>query len=274
MLLCRKALGKRSGFRTVVVTSFVLVLNLMLIPRADAALQFRYTSLGDSIAFGIWALPSQGYPFRYMRHLEADTGVELQIIPLGVPGWTSSDLVNALRQGGWFRFATFISEVVTFNIGGNDLRAARSAYKAQVCGDADNQQCLRAGVAAFKANWDGIIQEIKSLRSGRPTIIRTMDIYNPFVTVDQASDSWPGDGMNDFQALNPYLSEVNAHIAASSAANGILVAPIHLTFNGASGAEDPAAKGYISFDGFHPNGLGHRVMGQLLRGLGYAVTVP
>src|SRR5688572_29237313 len=163
----------------IMVTSVIVILSLTLVPLADAAPQFRYTSLGDSIAFGLWALPGQSYPFRYMRHLEADTGVTLQIFPLGVPGWLSSDLLNALRHSAWLRFPTYISEVVTVNIGGNDLRAARNFYKAQICGDADNQQCLRTTVAAFKANWDGIVEEIKNLRSGRPTIIRTMDIYNP-----------------------------------------------------------------------------------------------
>jgi hypothetical protein len=48
---------------------------------------------------------------------------------------------------------------------------------------------MRAAAAALKANWSGIIAQIRQLRHGRPTIIRTMNIYNPFVNVDQASDS-------------------------------------------------------------------------------------
>jgi lysophospholipase L1-like esterase len=129
-------------------------------------------------------------------------------------------------------------------------------------------------VALLKANWDGIISEIRSLRDRRPTIIRTMDIYNPYVAEDQAADTWPGDAGTDFQVLNPYLNEVNAYIVASSAANGILVAPVHTAFNGASGNEDPAAKGYLSFDGLHPSALGQKVIADLLRSLGYATTVP
>jgi lysophospholipase L1-like esterase len=47
-------------------------------------------------------------------------------------------------------------------------------------------------------------------------------------------------------------------------------AKVYLAFNGPSGDEDPAAKGYLSFDGLHPNDTGHRVIAGKLRLLGYA----
>jgi lysophospholipase L1-like esterase len=96
------------------------------------------------------------------------------------------------------------------------------------------------------------------------------------VNVDKASDSWPlgGDGISDFDELKPYLDEVNAHIAASSASHGVLVAPVYQAFNGVTGDEDPGDKGLTAFDDFHPNGLGHAVIASLLRGLGYATVTP
>jgi lysophospholipase L1-like esterase len=80
--------------------------------------------------------------------------------------------------------------------------------------------------------------------------------------------------VNDFQALKPYLEDVNAYIASSSAANGILSADVYHAFNGPNGDQDPSSKGYLAFDNFHPNALGHFVIASLLRGLGYAVTIP
>jgi hypothetical protein len=82
-------------------------------------------------------------------------------------------------------------------------------------------------------------------RSATPakTILRTMDVYNPYVSEDRTADSWPHDGgLTDLQALKPYLDEVNAYIAATATSNSILYAQACLAFNGPSGEEDPRIK--------------------------------
>jgi len=257
------------------ISGFVVAALFSGLPNsAEAANTFFYTALGDSLAFGAFAPIGQGYVPRYDEFVETDTGASLYLVDLGIPGWTSLDLVQALRTNSIFRISVFYSSVVTWDIGGNDLSAARNKYKSGTCGGSDNQDCMKAAVAALKANWNGIIGQIRRLRRGRPTIIRTMNIYNPFVNIDKASDSWPGDGVNDFEALKPYLEDANAYIAAASAANGVLTADVYHAFNGANADEDPSSKGYLAFDGFHPNALGHFVIASLMRSLGYAVTVP
>ena len=188
-------------------------------PTSAAIQRLTYTALGDSIAFGLWAPPGQSYTPLYAGYLQTDLSLPVSLSPLGIPGWTSGDLLSAVRSNFVFRISIFLSDVVTWNIGGNDLRAARSQYKGRTCGGADNQDCLRAAVNTFKANWDGIINEIFALRRFRPTLIRTMDIYNPYVDEDLAADTWPNDGGNDFQILNGYLDQVNSHIALTSTAH-------------------------------------------------------
>jgi lysophospholipase L1-like esterase len=257
--------------RTIMATGVVLI--ALVAPQLIAAPVWQYTALGDSLAAGAWAL--LGYVPRYRTFVAADTGATVQLVNLGQPGWTSAQLANALTSNSTFRYAVSNSRLITFNIGGNDLRSARSRYKNRGCGGADNQDCLRAGVVAFKSNWNRIIANILTLRhetagNVRRTVIRTMDIYNPYVNEDKAADSWLADGgLNDFQAMKPYLDDVNAHIAATSAAAGIEYARVYRAFNGSSGDIDPEALGYISFDGLHPNDRGHRVMAEQLRILRY-----
>lgn len=219
-----------------------------------------YAALGDSLATGVGAL--QGYVPRYADHLEQDNAVSVDLTNLGQNGWTSSDLLDALQNSRRFRQTVSGGEVVTWNIGGNDLMDARDDYKAGTCGGDDNQDCLRATVATFKSNWDAIIVEILSLRSTSDTIIRTMDIYNPYVNEDKA------DG--DFEVLKPYIDDVNNHIATTATNNNIPYAQVYLAFNGPNGDEDPEDKGYLSLDGVHPNDTGHAVIAQLLRDLAYA----
>jgi lysophospholipase L1-like esterase len=252
----------------------VLLTTQLAMPGVMAAESWRYTALGDSMAFGAFALPGQGYVPTYRNFIEADTDVDVRLINLGIPGWKSGELLAALRQSLLFRFLVATSAAVTLNIGGNDLISARNTYKDRTCGGADNQDCLRAAVETFKTNWDSILIEILSLRSTGNTNIRTMDIYNPFVNEDRAADTWLDDQGNDFQVVKVYLEAVNNHIASTAIAQNIPYAQVYRAFNGPNGELDPGDSGYIFFDGYHANGRGHRRMAELLRDLGYAPLRP
>jgi lysophospholipase L1-like esterase len=248
----------------------VLLVTQFAAPRAQAQSTVLYTALGDSIGFGLFAPIGDGYVPTYDRLIEADSGARVNTINLSVPGWTSSDLLGAIRGNLLFRLSVATSTIVTVNIGGNDLLGGRSTYKNRTCGGADNQDCLRAGVALFSANFNAILAEVRSLRGSRRTIIRTMDIYNPFVNEDRAQDTWPNDQGNDFQVLKPYLDMINGQIAATATARNIPFARVYMAFNGPNGDIDPSNLGLLSFDGLHPNGSGHRRIADLLRGLGYS----
>ena len=247
-----------------------LLVTQLAAPRAQAASNVLYTALGDSIGFGLFAPIGDGYVPTYDRFIQAGSGVNVNTINLCVPGWTSSDLLRAIKGNLLFRISVATSTIVTVNIGGNDLLGSRSAYKDRTCGGADNQDCLRAGVAIFSANFNAILAEVRSLRAGRNTIIRTMDIYNPFVNEDRAKDTWPNDQGNDFQVLKPYLDAINSRIAATATARNIPFAHVYMAFNGPNGDIDPNDLGLLAFDNLHPNGRGHRLIANLLRGLGYS----
>jgi lysophospholipase L1-like esterase len=149
---------------------------------------------------------------------------------------------------------------------------SRKSYKSGTCGGPDNQDCLQAGVEKLKTNWDAITAEVLKLRSTSNTIVRIMDIYNPYVRTDIVSDTWQKNvgGMDDFQVFHSYVYQVNYHIATTSYIEGAPYAKVYLAFNGTTGDEDPKSKGYLSFDGIHPNNTGHRIIADELRKLGYA----
>ena len=256
--------------------AFIVWALLLVLPGATplAAQQLTYTALGDSLAFGAFAPLGQGYVPLYRNHLAGDTGRSVALYNLGVPGWTSKDLREAMDKNFFFQLVVWGSHVITVNIGGNDLRAARSAYKARSCGPPENQGCLIAAVDLFKQNWNAIFARIRLLRGSRTTLIRTMDIYNPFVDEDKNSDIWTEPtNESDFTILKTYLEQVNLHIAQTSATFGTS-AQVYKAFNGPSGDQDPAANGLLSFDGFHADKDGHALMAEKLRELGYAPLVP
>ena len=225
-----------------------------------SAPDWDYTALGDSLADGV--LAQQGYVERYATYVNTDTGANVITTNLGVPGWHSSDLLNAIQTDNNFRTNISGSKVVTFDIGGDDLANAHDHYTQGTCGGTDNQDCLRSAVSGFEQNWSAILTALLALRSTNDTIIRTMDIYNPYV----ASDMHAG----IFTTLEPYLDEVNNYIHTTASAQGIPVADVHTAFNGSDGTQDPGAAGLLSVDGFHPNDAGHKLIADQLRVLGYA----
>ena len=269
--------ARRPGMAGTVRRLLRLILVVVLLVGASqgttlaAPASWDYVALGDSLATGFGAF--KGYVPRYEAYIETDTGVAVTRTNLGRNKWTSSQLLSALRTDPTFRRATREAEIVTWNIGGNDLRAARTSYKRETCGGIDNQDCLRASVATLKTNWTAITAEVLELRSTSNTIVRTMDIYNPYVRTDIVSDTWQDDGgMNDFQVFKKYVDKINRHIATTSytEGEGVPYAPVYLAFNGTNGDEDPKSKGYLTFDGLHPNDSGHRVIAGELQKLGYA----
>lgn len=219
-----------------------------------------YTALGDSLASGV--LAQEGYVPRYASYANMDTRSNINTINLGVPGWHSGDLLNAIQTDQALQEHVTNSKIVTWDIGGDDLANAHDHYTQGTCGGTDNEDCLHTAVTTFEQNWSSIITELLKLRTTNNTIIRTMDIYNPYV----ASDMQKG----IFTTLEPYLDQVNNYIHTTSAANGIPVANVHQAFNGADGTQDPGAQGLIAVDGFHPNDAGHKVIADQLRVLGYA----
>ncbi len=93
----------------------------------DLPASWDYVALGDSLAVGVGA--RRGYVDRYADHLRSDTGARIRIVNLGWSGQTSSQLLYALRNDSSMRRAIGGAEVVTFNIGINDLGHASRSYE-------------------------------------------------------------------------------------------------------------------------------------------------
>lgn len=253
----------------------MLILTLVFAAWTFGQEQWGYTAMGDSLATG-YTSPAGGYVPRYRTHVQTDTGAVVNLSNFGQNGRTSGGLLTALRSDSNLQNSLFQSNVVTWNIGLNDLMNARGSYKNKKCGGTDNQNCLRTMVSTFQGNWNGITGEILSRRATANTILRTMDINNPWVRADKAKNTFSDakepiqSRGNDFQVLKYYLDQMNGHIAASANSNSVPYARVYLYFNGINGDEDPIAKGYIHTDGLHPSNTGVQAIADIFRGPGYA----
>ncbi|MCA1564614.1 MAG: DUF4214 domain-containing protein [Acidobacteria bacterium] len=251
-------------FKTLALAVTIFALLFAVRPAAAQAQTWQYTALGDSLAAGL--NDSQGgYAARYRNYVQADTGATVNLVNKGVSGLTSAGLLNALRTDDTLRAQIANSQIVTWNIGANDFQDAVARYQSGTCGGADNQDCIRATVASFKANWNAIIAQILSLRSPSNTIIRTMDNYNPAVDLARVFGFLP--------VIKPYLDDINRFIILSAINNRIAPALVYQAFNGLNGELDAGRRGYISADGIHPNDTGHDIIAGQFRATSYQPLV-
>ncbi|HSK22699.1 MAG TPA: SGNH/GDSL hydrolase family protein [Egicoccus sp.] len=216
-----------------------------------------YVALGDSLATGAGATTS--YVEVLAAELEQRTGADLEVTNLAVNGWTSTDLIGALQQDETMRTAVAGADLLTVDIGANDLLGAIPFYASDNCGGDDNLQCLRDATTLVESQWAAILDEIIALRDGNATGIATIDLYQPFIGNRRVAE--------DLEVLRPVMDDLNAVITDVAQERDIPVATVHDAFHGPDGTGDPNETFLISVDGLHPSNAGHEVIARELLAL-------
>lgn len=151
-------------------------------------LTFRYVALGDSLAAGVGSFTFFGYVPRLALLLTKRLKRVVLTTNLGRFGWTSQRLLNALRTDQGFRKAVTRAQLITVDIGGNDLLGCRH-----------QEACLEEALVEFRQNWQEILREIRRLNP-KATLL-TMTLYNP-VPLDDVRRP----------AIDGYIARMNAII--------------------------------------------------------------
>jgi lysophospholipase L1-like esterase len=221
----------------------------------------RYTAVGDSLGTGTGAATS--YVVEYASWLEDATGATVETTNLAVDGWTSADLLDALRDDDELRRAVADAHVVTWNIGGNDLLAALGSHLQGTCGGADEERCLRDAVDTAARNGEAVVGELLGLRGGDADGARTFDLYLP-VSDDPRVAPYVA-------RLRPHLDELNDRLTTSAERRGIPVADVGGAFDAHASTSAARGASLISGDGLHPSDRGHEVIAAQLAALGVEV---
>ncbi|WP_367306818.1 SGNH/GDSL hydrolase family protein [Alicyclobacillus acidocaldarius] len=208
-------------------------------------------ALGDSITFG-YNLGNNREPsplaFPYLFAKKEGW----RAVDLGVPGWTSGDLLQALKTDTALRSEVAAAQVVTVDIGSNDLllpalaMLPKGADWARVTPTSSQAATLSSELA----------QGIQDVRSNLASILGLLHRYNPRATVIVY------DLYNPFPASDPWLHRTAE--AAIVAANAAIAAD-------AVSAGDPVADAYDTLTqpsadilphDVHPTALGQRLLAE------------
>ncbi|WP_286138307.1 GDSL-type esterase/lipase family protein [Bacillus sp. AFS055030] len=135
-------------------------------------------SLGDSITFGFNLGNTNKIPSDYAFPFLIGENANLEVRDLGVPGWTSDHLLQAIKNDFNFRQSVKHADYITLDIGNNDL--------LHILKKSNNIEQLPGKIATMMpklaGNLNEIIQEIREL-SDAPIVV--YNFYNPFQVNNQ-----------------------------------------------------------------------------------------
>ncbi|MEZ0482190.1 GDSL-type esterase/lipase family protein [Planococcus sp. SSTMD024] len=170
--------------KTIVI---VLLASLLLSPGAFAKSDNAKESLvavGDSIPFGLNLGQTNKNPAKTSYPYLIGKLADFRVRNLGVSGWQSDQLLEALQNDQKYRQAIIHSDYVAVTIGNNDLLAILREAAAESGGNqALFQQLLQLKLSQSDvfSNIQQIITEIRSLTDS-PIVL--YNVYNPFQLTD------------------------------------------------------------------------------------------
>lgn len=210
-------------------------------------------ALGDSISFGYKLEPNQTQASPNAFPSLIGNGA-FNATNLGVPGWTSTQLLAALDTDQ-FKTPLKTADVITLNIGNNDLmQAVNLAGIIQGGVPVDPTTLIpkaEAASAQLAVNLQGIFGKIRALNQTAPIIF--YNLYNPF-----------GVDADPFNAFLHTIGEqitlgVNSNvIALYAAAPGTYIADAYTKYDGHQ--NDYITK---NVDLIHPNLVGHQALASI-----------
>ncbi|ERI10735.1 GDSL-type esterase/lipase family protein [Aneurinibacillus aneurinilyticus] len=203
----------------------------------------HYTAIGDSITVGIGSLFNYGYAHQYRDFIKKEWNAPVAFRNLGKAGWTSQQLLHALKNDASFFKAIQIANIITCSIGGNDLIQAGRVYDKT-----KNKEAVESALQNFRLNFLSIDRSIKSIKksSHTPYIIHYIEVYNP---------------KPEFSLAQQWVKKLNQtlHKAADSHTK---IAPVYAAFLHHENT-------LLFVDGKHPNYKGHRLIAETIRSVDY-----
>lgn len=130
------------------------------------------------------------------------------------------------------------AEIVTVQISFSDTGEADEATLQGECAANGDLTCHEEALEEMKSNMQAIMEKILSLRDSSETIIRVLNIYDPFP--DNAALEDVGFPRDYTETIRPVTEEWNRYICGLAEENGLPCADIYHAFNRPKGTKSPS----------------------------------
>ncbi len=217
------------------------------------------TALGDSIPAAVNCPGCVPFVELFARQLATRDRANMQVTNLGVSGWTSEDLVDALAPDGDDAATVRDSDILTITIGANDFTPQLESYVDGTCGGGDRLECFGSDMTDLETNLRQVLARVAELRNGRTSGVFVTGYWDVFPDGEVAEQMYGRQFVMDSASLTARANAVIDKVAADAHETYVdLFAP----FKGVAGADDPTE--LLADDGDHPNQAGHQKISDAL----------
>jgi len=212
-------------------------------------------SLGDSVTFGynLTDTANNTKPSQSAFPFVIGQSMHFQVSNLGIPGWTSGDLLNALQNANFMR-PLGQANVITIDIGSNDLlqlagsmgllQQATANPTAALTLTSAQTQAFQAAIVQFGKNVTAIIAQVRQTTDA-PIVL--YNLYDPFP-----------DNTGLHTVTEQFQQVENGIIAQVAAAQkNVVVADAHAAFDHQQLTDVRVAQGDV-----HPTVAGQTALAQ------------
>ncbi len=217
------------------------------------------TALGDSIPAAVNCPGCAPFVELFARQLATRDRAPIEVTNLGVSGWTSDDLLDALAPDGDDAATVRDSDILTITIGANDFAPQLESYVNGTCGDDDQLSCFEADMADLETNLRQVLARVTDLRSGRTSGVFVTGYWDVFPDGEVAEQMYGRQFLSDSATLTQRANAVIDKVATDAHETYVdLFGP----FKGTAGSYDPIE--LLADDGDHPNQAGHQKISDAL----------
>ncbi|HEY7621987.1 MAG TPA: SGNH/GDSL hydrolase family protein [Solirubrobacteraceae bacterium] len=183
-----------------------------------------------------------------------------------ISGTQARDLLKQLKSDDFVRQLVGKADDIVIDMGVNDLPWNRSDDPCSVLSPSGvvrwarvDESCIRGVARQFEHTMDAVLNQIDTLRTNKPTILRLTNVYNSVIgdAVDASYDSRAA--VKPSEAAVARFDAIQCRLAAEHRGRCV---DVDRAFNGPRGAQ-PAQR-FLAPDHLHPNARGQEVIANLL----------
>ena len=188
-----------------------------------------YVSLGDSWPEGAHCDGCRTFPQLHAEGLEQMLGRPITLKELAGQaqpyfdslGGGAASLLEAIEADEAFRDEVGTRDIIVIATGPNEIEQAFEKIQDGTCGTKDDMACVDELRRAWERDFDAILDEIETLRDGRPTAIRVVNAANAFIDPSAGRETSRG-----FAAVFEALTQVLCDDAEAHGAVCVDVRPV------------------------------------------------
>jgi lysophospholipase L1-like esterase len=208
--------------------------------------------IGDSVTSG-YNCNCEAFVGLFATQLAAQDDVQTSSVNLGVPGWTSSQLLAAMTKPGAFRNQVAKADILLVTIGANDLNPLESKGPAGC-----PATCYTPLIDSAGHNVELIVDAALAANPAHPPTVLVTDYWNVF----QDGDVGTAEHGAAFQSWSDVLTRAEStQICHGAQSAGASCVSLYAPFKG-NGSINPTS--LLAADGDHPNAAGHQLIASTL----------